>query len=555
MTTAFLDPAMTVREATLQRMRASDPISRAGIAGSALAEGIQATGVRFAAIGGPLEERWHEALTELAACIAPDLDGRDALREGGGYPGAWIESTGSISADVVRRWAPRVATSTLISFAEHQRDDGLLPYKITADGPAFSQIQIVTPFARVVWRHHLATGRDRGFLRTMYDAMVRNDDWLARYRDTRGTGAVEAFCTYDTGHDLSPRFWFAAERGYRSDARYCDPGSPTLPYIAPDLTANVACQRFYLAKIAGELGEDAGPWRDAARRSLDALWAQCFDQEDGFFYDLDRRARRVRVQSDVLLRVLACEVGDEEFFVDCLRRYLLNTRKFLAHYGFTSIAMDDPRFDHDASRNSWGGPVNFLALLRAPDAFEQHGHPAELAAASEPVLAALATADRFPQCLDPWSGDAGFAQGYSPSMLWLLDAVERWFGILQTPEGDVWFSGLSPTRLGLDAAASAVAVSRTTDTGAWELTADDERVEVHRDGAAVFSFPRGWRVVTDRHGVVRGAVNLASAPVAGDLVIDGRALALELAPNERVELDGSAITARHRTSFVSPVFE
>ena len=546
---------MTAREAALQRMRVSDPVSRAGIVGTELAEGIVASGIRFAAVGGPLEARWHTALTELAACIAPGPDGRDVLREGGGYSGTWIESTGSISADVVRRWAPETAMRTLVSFARHQREDGLLPYKITADGPAFSQIQIVTPFARVVWRHHLATGRDRAFLRTMYDAMVRNDEWLARHRDTRGTGAVEAFCTYDTGHDLSPRFWFAPERAYRSDALHCDPESPMLPYIAPDLTANVACQRVYLARIAEELGEDPRLWRDAARRSLDALQAQCFDQEDGFFYDLDRHGHRVRVQSDVLLRVLACEVGDEEFFVECLRRYLLNTRKFLAHYGFTSIAMDDPRFDHDASRNSWGGPVNFLALLRASDAFEHHGHPAELALTAQPVLAALATADRFPQCLDPWSGEAGFAAGYSPSILWLLDAVERWFGILPVPDGGVWFSGLSPTRLGRDAAASAVAVSRTTAAGAWDLTADDERVEVFRDGAAAFSFPRGWRVMTDRYGIVRGAVNLASAPVAGELDVGGRALALELAPNERVELDGLAVVARHRTTFVAPVFD
>ena len=61
--------------------------------------------------------------------------------------------------------------------------------------------------------------------------------------------------------------------------------------------------------------------------------------------------------------------------------------------------------------------------------------------------------------------------------------------------------------------------------------------------------------VTDEDGVVRGVVNLASAPVTGDLVIGGRVLALELAPNERVELDGHTIAARRRTSFVPPVFD
>jgi glutathione peroxidase-family protein len=32
-----------------------------------------------------------------------------------------------------------------------------------------------------------------------------------------------------------------------------------LPFVAPDLTANVACQRSYLARIAEELGEDGAP--------------------------------------------------------------------------------------------------------------------------------------------------------------------------------------------------------------------------------------------------------------------------------------------------------
>src|SRR4029079_9183171 len=142
----------------------------------------------------------------------------------------------------------------------------------------------------------------------------------------------------------------------------------------------------------------------------DALWAQCFDDEDAFFYDRDRTGSPVRVQSDVMLRVLACEVGDDEFFARSLERYHMNTGKFLSHYGFTSLALDDPRFDHDYTRNSWGGPVNFLSLLRAPHAFDHNGGPAELALTTMPVLAAMANADRFPQCLDPWTGTAGYTE-------------------------------------------------------------------------------------------------------------------------------------------------
>jgi hypothetical protein len=331
-----------------------------------------------------------------------------------------------------------------------------------------------------------------------------------------------------------------------------DPATPLLPYVAPDLTANVACQRTYLALIAEELGDDPEPWRRKANASLAALWRECWDAADETFYDRAKDGAPVRVVSDVLLRVLACEVGDGEVFGRALERYLMHTRKFLAHYGFTSLAMDDPRFDHDFRRNSWGGPVNFLAQLRAPQAFEAHGRIAELGLASMPVLSAVALADRFPQCLDPWSGEAGFTEVYSPSILWFLDAIERWTGILPTPEGDIWFTGLSPTRLDHGAAARGVASSRTIDGVHFELVADDDVVIVLRGGLPHVRFPRGWRVIADRSGEPRAVVCVAGGPVGGRLHHGPAATELMLAPNERVELAGPEVVSRTAPGFVAP---
>ncbi|MCD0446823.1 hypothetical protein LO763_24705 [Glycomyces sp. A-F 0318] len=542
-------------DAALHRLRDNDTVHRARLGGAALGTELEDRGLGFAAVGGPLEDRWHRALAQLAQCIRP-LDGTvPVLNEGGVYKGTWIESTGTVNAEVLARFAPGTARDTQLLFAEHQRDDGMIPYKVTAAGPAFSQIQVVTPLARTVWHHHRLTGGDPALLERMYRAMARYDDWLARYRDTRGTGAVEAFCAFDTGHDLSPRFWFAPDRAFRGDARHCDPDSPTLPYIAPDLTANVACQRAYLARIAEALGEDPDPWRRKAAASTAALYEQCFDEADGTFYDRDRSGAHVRVQSDVLLRVLACEVGDGALFERALRAHLMNTRKFLSHYGFTSLAMDDPRFDADASRNSWGGPVNLLSMLRAPQAFEHHGHVAELAVASAPALAALAVADRFPQCLDPWSGAPGFTSVYSPSILWFLDAVERACGVLPRPDGRVWFTGLAPTRLDHGAAAEATAYARRVGGARYELAADDERAEVHRDGAPWLAFPRGWRVETGPEGTVRAVVGMSPSTVSGELRVRGEAERLSLAPNERVEFDDrGAVARRSAVTFVPPGF-
>jgi len=544
-----MDAVVTSIDDVLARLRSTE------IAGDEpVAVAMRTAGVRFAAVGGTLGERWRDALRELGDCIRPIAGSTDVLNEGGVYRGSWLESTGTINAELLSRFVPEVTRDTHLLFARQQRHDGMLPYKVTDDGPGFSQIQIVTPLARTVWNHYLLGGRDADYLRTMYDAMARYDDWLATYRDTRGTGAVEAFCTFDTGHDLSPRFWFVPDRGYGGDARRFDPASPVLPYIAPDLTANVACQRAYLALIADELGLDPAPWREKATVSLGALFTQCFDENDAIFYDRDSAGAMVAIQSDVLLRVLACEVGDAHFFTATLGRYLMNTTKFLAHYGFTSLAMDDPRFDHDYTRNSWGGPSNFLSLIRAPHAFEHHGHVAELALTAMPVLAAVAASDRFPQCLDPWTGAAGFTTAYSPSILWLLDAIERHSGILPRPDGELWFSGLIPTRLDHGTAAAATGYARTIDGIGYELVGDDEAVVVYRDGIEHLRFPRGWRVITDRTGTVTAVVGLAAVAVSGELGANGDPVPLTVLPNERIAITDGVVGERATPGFVGPRF-
>ncbi len=574
---------MTAIDAARARLRA--PTLPEG----AVADGVAASALAFAAVGGSLEARWQQAVTELAGCVAPlSDDGVPVLWEGGPYPGAWLESTATINAELLDRFAPDVTRDTHLLLAHHQRADGLLPYKVTADGPAFSQIQLVTPLARCVWHHYLLTGRDREYLRTMFDAMTRQDAWLAAHRDTRGTGAVEAFGTFDTGHDGSPRFWFLPERPLHSDVTAFDPLVPHLPLVAPDLTANVACQRDYLGRITDELGasgsgvEDAGTsWRAAAARSLAALAEQCWDADDETWYDRASGGELLRIQSDVLLRVLACEVGDGTLFARALERYLMSTRKFLSHHGWTSLALDDPRFEHDAGRNSWGGPVNFLTLVRAPHAFEHHGHVAELALVTGPVLTALAAAGRFPQCLHPWSGEAAYGERYSPAILWFLDAVERTFGILPRPGGELWFSGLTPTRLDGAARASAVAYSRVVDGVRFELAGDDERVRIWRSpgsapgtapvstsgtapGAApdaatgavaadelLAELPRGLRLVTDRTGRPIAVVGLAAGTVRGTVTTTAGSWELEVSPNETFTLTPAG---PHRAPQASPTF-
>lgn len=532
---------MTAIDVALEVLHGEDPAQ--GLPAGPLREGVADAGLGFAAIGGPLGARWRQALVELAGCIRRLGDvGDPVLVEGGAYPGAWVESTASISVEVLARFAPAVARSTHLRIASLAREDGLLPYKVTDDGPAFSQIQMVTPLARTVWNVFGLTGADDlAYLRTMYDAMAANDAWLARHRDTRGTGGVEAFCTFDTGHDASPRFWGVPDRCYQGEASLVDPAHPELPFVAPDLTANVAAQRRYLARIADRLGEDAVVWHELAAASTAALVAQCRDA-DGRYYDRDARGELRRIVSDVILRVYESEHGDAAEFAEALSRDLLDTRRFLSVAGLTSLAMDDPRFSADASVNSWGGPVNLLSMIRAAHPFELHGRVAEHALVATSTLTSLAAADRFPQCLDPFTGEAGYTEAYSPALLFLVDQLERSCGILPRPDGGLWLSGLTPTRLDHGVAADAVAARRRVGSALFAIAGDDSRVVVERDGERMLEFPRGWRIVADPTGDPVAVVCLESAPVAGELVTASGSTHLELAPNERVDLATGAHT-------------
>jgi hypothetical protein len=523
-----------VTETLLERLRAMDVVARVGDRGqpaSSLGDWL-ASDVAFASTSARLEERWLQAVGELFDCIKPtDVTGA-ILHEGGVYHGCWLESTGTINTELMSRFLPDIATETYSAFAAQQRPDGLIPYKITQSGPAFSQIQLVTPLARSVWNHYELNTGDRPFLRRMYDAMARYDDWLVTYRDTRGTGAVEAFCTYDTGHDLSARFWHVPDSPLGNDPTRVDPHNPILPFIAPDLIANVACQRVYLARIAEELGEPSQQWLDKAEASRRALFEQCYDPADHFFYDRDRNNSLVRVQSDVLLRVLACEIGDGAFFAQALRQYLLNTRKFFSRFPFTSLSLDDPRFDPTFGQNSWSGPTNFLSIIRAAHAFEHHGHHVELIWAQMPVLAALFNAETFPQTLSPFTGAAGYTEKYSPAILALLDIVERLCGILPRVDGTIWFTGLVPREIAHKQQEHAVAYRRIVDGHRFELVNDGTNATVHRDGHPLYRFPQGVRLVTDRSGNLQSLIGMLAHTVNGVVTTPDGDLPFSVGPNE-----------------------
>jgi len=302
------------------------------------------------------------------------------LLEGAVYPGIWQECgplEGLVYASLSQFVAPveghptpqQVARANHMAFFALQREDGQLPASVKMTEAGYGQIQMVVPIAATAWELAQQTHDDE-LLRTAYASCSRWDAWLRRYRDTRGTGLVEGFCTYDTGMDNSMRWKGIPNRCPDADARKFPPIA-SMPRICPDLSATVYGGRVALAAMAHALGKsaEAAKWAEDAETIRKLILEKLYSPEDAAFYDLDAQNQFVRVRSVVIHRVLSEHVlklehaHDRSIFHDVWTRQIHNPKAFWAPFPFPSVAMDDPQFVRPIPRNSWGGATQALTCL------------------------------------------------------------------------------------------------------------------------------------------------------------------------------------------------
>ena len=387
---------------------------------------------------------WKRTFDAALAVLAGNLRTvpgypRPLLFEGSTYQGIWLECgphEGLVYASLAK-YVPsgqasvtplEAARSNHMAFFELQRPDGQLPASVKTTENGFGQIQMVVPIAATAWELVQLTG-DEQFLATAYSACSRWDAWLRQYRDTRKTGLVEGFCTYDTGHDNSPRWSGIPNRCPDADARKA-PQIASMPRLCPDLSATVYGGRVALAAMAKALGKtaEASRWQSDAETLRQLILDKLYCAEDAAFYDQDAQGNFVRVRSDVISRVLGEHVLDLEqardgaIFDAVWSRQLHNPKAFWAPFPFSSIALDDPTFVRPIPRNSWGGASQALTALRAPRWMAHYGKQAELEHLMRQWCQAILRHSEFRQQMDPLTGE--FTQpdpgGYSPAALVFL---------------------------------------------------------------------------------------------------------------------------------------
>jgi hypothetical protein len=481
----------------------------------------------------PTYQRVYQSALDLLATNVQVMPGyrEPVLIEGSVYRGIWLECAPQegLTYFAIR---PEIAANNHLAFFARQLEDGQIPCNLKATGTGYGQIQMVVPIAATAWELSQQT-QDCELLEVAYLGCARWDAWLRRYRDTRRTGLCEGFCTYDTGHDNSPRWAGIPNACPDGDARRC-PLVRSLPRLCPDLSATVYGGRLALAAMARALGKEseADNWLERAAAIRSAIVGRLYDASSAAFYDLDAQDNFVRIRGDVISRVLGEHVADQELFETIYRRQIHNPSAFWAPYPLPSIALDDPHFVRPIPRNSWGGASQALTALRATRWMEHYNKPADLAYLMQQWTGALLRAEEFRQQLDPLTGVfTDDPPGYSPAALVLIDFTWRLGGVRAIGDRLEW--NIRPPV----AHARSSFRLRVNPTLIAEIKYESGRAALILNGRQFLSIDTVVRLITTQRGELRGAVGTDSKHSSVALHPEGTPQrTFSIAPNSKVEL-------------------
>lgn len=353
------------------------------------------------------------------------------------YPGVWLEhvydgvawgnympNEHSVSADYVRL------------FIKNQKEDGQLPCYVWDSKVGYSQIQECVAFGRLCIEAAALNPDDKMLLSECYTALKKWDNWLCEKRMTLKTGLIEMFCGFDTGHDNSGRL-----NGLKYPGNICSDGglAPTddraLPIIAPDMNAVFYGDRMAMSEIAERLGynDEAILWKSKADEVRRKLFELCCDENDMFFYDVDRNGEKRRVRSISITSLFCEKVLDIGIGNDIFERHLHNPNEFWTPYPFPAAAISDPTWVQNRSGNSWGFYTQGNVVLRTMRWMEYYGKSAEMEEVMERWLNGWITSDskiKFGQELHPITGKPSESSPwYSSCMLFTLHSIRRLYDI------------------------------------------------------------------------------------------------------------------------------
>lgn len=366
------------------------------------------------------------------------------------YPGVWLEHLyDSVFYAKLYPGENEYMRNIIELYISNQREDGQLPFTImdrkflpgkTEEVVRYTHIQECVSFASVCLEAYNIL-KDKEFLRACYDAAAKWVHWIEKHRMTQNKGLIEMFCGFDTGHDNSGRVTdigcpdAVVIDGVWQNADVLPPEDGITPVIAVDMNCNFYGNLISLSKMALLLGDVLAceKWIERAEAVKKRIFEVCFDENDCFFYDVDKNGNFRKIKSSTIFHLFLERVLDKDKDCELIReiytRHIKNPNEFWTNYPFPSVAYDDPSAKNHCKENCWGYFCQMNIYIRCTLWMDYYGFGEDFDhLLKQDVRAWTEHFDsvKLGQELDPMTGvPTNSSEWYSACMLTYVYAVRR----------------------------------------------------------------------------------------------------------------------------------
>ena len=356
------------------------------------------------------------------------------------YPGVWLEHVYDSIMYARLFNDTSIAVNTINAFIDLQQDDGQYPYSIKENNTVgYSQIQECVSFAKLAFMVYEMI-LDKSFLLKIYASAKKWVSWLYNNRMTLNKGLVEMFVGYDTGHDNSARLDGMKYKGNYSigDVKQNAgilPKCDVAPIIAVDMNCNLYGTLKTISNMANilNLKDEEFKYNEMAYELKANLFKYCYDEDDVFFYDLDKFCNKRKYLSSTIFHLflegVLDKTTDKNLIDNLFKLHILNENEFNTSYPFPAMAINDSEWIMHKMPNSWGYYSQALIAIRCSLWMDEYGYSDFYNhILSKWVEGLINNFDKNPmsQELDPVTGiSSGASTWYSTSMLLFIYAVKR----------------------------------------------------------------------------------------------------------------------------------
>ena len=364
------------------------------------------------------------------------------------YPGVWMEHIyDAVFFAQLEPQRAEIAKTTIDAFISRQRDDGQLPFGVFAKGMTlplsdnghYSQIQECLSYAALCLDTYRLTD-DKEFLERAFESSKRWVGWLENTRMTRGEGLIEMFVGFDSGHDNSGRLRGMKCLGNNTvdgvkQPACVLPDDDVVPIIAVDMNCNFYSSLVSISVMADILGygDQAILYAEKAKQVKKRLFEVCLDEDDAFFYDVDKHGNKRKYLSSTVFHLFmegVLDMEEDRALIDRIyNEHIKNPKEFWTEYPFPSMAASDASFMKHTPFNCWGYFSQALIALRCTRWMDRYGYGKDFDHLCRKWIEAWTSCyERFKlgQELDPFTGEPSkSSEWYSSCMLFYLYASRR----------------------------------------------------------------------------------------------------------------------------------